>query len=81
MSKLSNSWRMMKASATVLKLDPELLIFPLLSGVAAVLVTATFIAPFAFVGGGFRCPGGHGRGRRATWGTWWVSSTTWCSTA
>ena len=53
MSKLSNSWNMMKASATVLKLDPELLIFPLLSGIAAVLVTATFIVPFAFVGEGF----------------------------
>lgn len=53
MSKLSNSWNMMKASATVLRLDPELLIFPLLSGIAAVLVTATFIVPFAFVGEGF----------------------------
>jgi hypothetical protein len=53
MSKLSNSWKMMKASATVLRLDPELLIFPLLSGIAAVLVTATFIVPFAFVGEGF----------------------------
>lgn len=53
MSKLSNSWRMMKASATVLKLDPELLLFPFLSGVAVVLVTLTFIAPFALAGGGF----------------------------
>jgi len=53
MSKLSNSWKMMKASATVLKLDPELLIFPLLSGVAVVLVTATFIVPFALIGEGF----------------------------
>jgi hypothetical protein len=44
---------MMKASATVLKLDPELLIFPLLSGVAVVLVTATFIVPFAVIGEGF----------------------------
>ncbi len=53
MSKLSNSWTMMKASGTVLKLDPELLIFPFLSGVSALLVTLTFIAPFAFVGEGF----------------------------
>jgi len=53
MSKLSNSWKMMKASATVLRLDPELLIFPLLSGVAVVLVTATFIVPFAVIGEGF----------------------------
>jgi hypothetical protein len=53
MTKLKNSWSMMKASATVLKLDPELLIFPLLSGIAVVLVTATFIVPFAFIGEGF----------------------------
>lgn len=53
MSKFSNSWKMMKASATVLKLDPELLVFPLLSGIATILVTATFIVPFAFVGEGF----------------------------
>jgi len=53
MSKLSNSWRMMKASVRVLKLDPELLVFPLLSGIAAILVTATFIVPFAFIGEGF----------------------------
>jgi hypothetical protein len=52
MSKLSNSWRMMKASARVLKLDPELLVFPILSGIAAVLVTTTFILPFAFIGEG-----------------------------
>jgi hypothetical protein len=53
MSKLSNSWKMMKASATVLKLDPELLVFPVLSGIAVILVTATFIVPFAFIGEGF----------------------------
>ncbi len=53
MSKLSNSWNMMKSSATVLRLDPELMIFPLLSGIATILVTATFIVPFAAIGGGF----------------------------
>jgi hypothetical protein len=53
MSRLSNSWKMMKASARVLRADPELLVFPLLSGVATVLVTATFIVPFALVGEGF----------------------------
>ncbi len=51
MSKMSNSWAMMKASATVLRLDTELLIFPLLSGLAAILVTASFIAPIAFFDG------------------------------
>ena len=53
MSKLSNSWELMKGSARVLRLDKELLVFPLLSGVATVLVTATFIVPFAFIGEGF----------------------------
>ena len=53
MSKLSNSWSMMKASATVLRMDPELLVFPLLSGIAAILVTATFVVPFALIGEGF----------------------------
>ena len=53
MSKLSNSWNIMKSSATVLRLDPELMVFPLLSGIATILVTATFIVPFAVIGGGF----------------------------
>jgi len=53
MSRLSNSWKMMKASATVLRLDPELLVFPFLSGIAAILVTATFVVPFALIGEGF----------------------------
>jgi hypothetical protein len=53
MSKLSNSWKMMKASATVLRVDPELLVFPFLSMVAAILVTATFILPIGLVGEGF----------------------------
>jgi hypothetical protein len=52
MSKLSNSWSMMKASAAVLRMDPELLIFPLLSGVAVVLISATFLVPLAVLGGG-----------------------------
>jgi hypothetical protein len=53
MSKLSNSWRIMKASARVLKMDPELLVFPFLSLIAAILVTASFILPVALSGGGF----------------------------
>ena len=53
MSKISNSWALMKGSARVLKLDKELMVFPLLSGIATILVTATFIAPFAFIGEGF----------------------------
>lgn len=47
----ANSWALVKASANVLKLDKELLVFPLLSGVATVLVTVSFIAPMALTGG------------------------------
>ena len=53
MSRLSNSWTMMKASAKVLRKDPELMVFPFLSGIAVILVTATFVVPFAVIGEGF----------------------------
>jgi len=43
---------MMKASAAVLRMDPELLVFPLLSGIAVIAVSATFILPIVFLGGG-----------------------------
>jgi len=45
MSKLRNSWALMKASANVLRLDKELMVFPVLSGIATIIVSATFIAP------------------------------------
>jgi Family of unknown function (DUF6159) len=47
----SNSFALVKASANVIKMDKELMVFPLLSGIATVLVTASFIAPFAVTGG------------------------------
>jgi hypothetical protein len=47
----SNSWTLVKASANVLRLDKELVVFPLLSGIAAILVTVSFIAPLAVTGG------------------------------
>jgi hypothetical protein len=49
--KLSNSLALVKASANVLRLDKELMVFPLLSGISTVLVAATFIAPIAVTGG------------------------------
>lgn len=49
--RLSNSWALVKASANVLKLDKELMVFPLLSGIAAVLVTASFFLPVFALGG------------------------------
>lgn len=42
----------MKASAQVLRMDPELLIFPLLSGIAVLAVSTTFILPLALMGDG-----------------------------
>ncbi len=47
----SNSWTLVKASTKVLMLDKELLVFPLMSGIATILVTATFIAPVVVSGG------------------------------
>jgi len=49
--RISNSFALVKASAHVLSLDKELMIFPLMSGIATILVTASFIAPI-FVAGG-----------------------------
>ena len=47
----SNSFALVKASARVLKMDKQLMVFPLLSGIATVLVTTTFFAPVALLGG------------------------------
>jgi hypothetical protein len=49
---VSNSWELVKASAGVLREDKELLIFPILSGIGVILITAGFIVPF-IVGGMF----------------------------
>ena len=51
-TKLQNSWQLVKASARVLQADKELMIFPLLSGLAVIVVTASFIVPLFFVGEG-----------------------------
>lgn len=57
--RISNSWSLVKASAHVLRMDKELLIFPVLSGVSMLLVVATFAAPF-LVGGGLGLLGSEG---------------------
>ena len=49
-TKLSNSWNLMKASWGVLKQDKELIIFPILSTVAVILVTISFVIPMFFAG-------------------------------
>jgi len=57
--KISNSFAIVKASAEVLKLDKELMVFPLMSGVATILVTASFIAPVFMVGPEIFSEGGN----------------------
>ena len=60
MGRFARSWALVKASAAVLRSDRELLVFPLLSSVCALLVAATFFAPLA-LGGAFAQfhEGGH----------------------
>src|SRR5690606_20285828 len=43
--RVSRSWDMVKASAAVLRSDRELMLFPVLSGLATLLVLATFALP------------------------------------
>ncbi len=43
LERFRNSWSMVKASAAVLRQDPELLVFPVLSGVALTVVGASFL--------------------------------------
>ncbi len=43
--RMSNGWELTKESLRVLKLDKELLLFPLVSGIACLLVLASFAVP------------------------------------
>jgi len=43
--KFSRSWELVKASASVLRSDKELMLFPILSGLATLIVLATFVVP------------------------------------
>ena len=43
--KFSRSWELVKASAAVLRSDKELMLFPILSGIATLAVLATFLVP------------------------------------
>lgn len=57
--RLSRSWSLVKASASVLRQDKELLVFPILSLVSLGLVLAAFAVPTIALGilEGFRAPG------------------------
>ena len=47
--RLSNSWELTKASAHVLSQDKELMVFPAVSAVMLILVTAGFLAPMVLL--------------------------------
>lgn len=51
--KFSNSWQLVKASARVLRADKELMVFPLISGAALILVSVVFFLPLTLIGSGF----------------------------
>ena len=50
MGKFARSWALAKASLQVLRSDKELLVFPLVSGAAAVVVAASFVLPMFGLG-------------------------------
>lgn len=50
MGKISRSWRLMRASWRVLKQDKELLLFPVISSIALVLILLSFAAPVIGLG-------------------------------
>ena len=60
LQKLSNSWGLIKASGRVLRADKELIVFPLISSIALIMVTATFFLPLLFSGTGFEVSEGTG---------------------
>ncbi|MFT3839412.1 MAG: DUF6159 family protein [Myxococcaceae bacterium] len=45
MGRIANGWRLMQASLKVLQADKELLVFPIISALGVLLVSAAFIAP------------------------------------
>ena len=51
MGKLRTTLTLARSSGSVLRADPELLVLPLLSGVASMVVAASFVVPLFLVGG------------------------------
>ena len=56
--KLSNSWQLVKVSGQVLRADKELLIFPVISSLALILVSIVFFLPVTFLAGDLAAEGG-----------------------
>ena len=48
--KFSRSWELVKASASVLRSDKELMLFPVVSGMVSLVVLATFLIPMSLLG-------------------------------
>jgi hypothetical protein len=48
--RIANSWELIKASAAVLRADKELIVFPLVSAIGVLIVTAAFALPTVFAG-------------------------------
>ncbi len=48
--RLSNSWALVKASAAVLQADKELIVFPIISSIGVLVVSASFALPMFFGG-------------------------------
>ena len=49
-ARLSNSWELVKASWAVLRADKELIVFPIVSAIASLIVLATFAVPMFLSG-------------------------------
>ncbi|HZW02437.1 MAG TPA: DUF6159 family protein [Anaerolineaceae bacterium] len=47
-NRIANSWDLIKASARVLQADKELMVFPIISAIGTLLVSAVFILPIFF---------------------------------
>ena len=50
MGRFGRSWQLIKLCWSVLQQDKELIVFPIVSGIAVVIVTASFIVPGIFTG-------------------------------
>lgn len=49
-NRLSASWQLVKASGAVLRADKQLIVYPIVSGIGSLLVTAAFFVPLWFAG-------------------------------
>ena len=50
LQRLSNSWRLIKASAAVLRSNKKLIVFPIVSMIGVIIVSVTFAVPFFLSG-------------------------------